>query len=130
MYIVFELCNIFLVLILSVRYDKTKILLISPVDALVRCNQQVSVNIIQGSSNTTQNGSANQPEDEKRLKGCAHFSGSSAIVEGEPFTATLWAGVEGFHLTVNGRHETSFAYREVSLCYVIRLHSLMFMSIG
>lgn len=103
---------------------------ISPVDALVRCNQQVSVNIIQGSSNTTQNGSANQPEDEKRLKGCAHFSGSSAIVEGEPFTATLWAGVEGFHLTVNGRHETSFAYREVSLCYVIRLHSLMFMSIG
>lgn len=130
MYIVFELCNIFLVLILSVRYDKTKILLISPVDALVRCNQQVSVNIIQGSSNTTQNGSANQPEDEKRLKGRAHFSGSSAIVEGEPFTATLWAGVEGFHLTVNGRHETSFAYREVSLCYVIRLHSLMFMSIG
>uniref|UniRef100_R7WER6 Hexosyltransferase n=1 Tax=Aegilops tauschii TaxID=37682 RepID=R7WER6_AEGTA len=93
-------------------YDKTKFLLISPVDALVRCNQQVSVNTIQGSSNTTQNVSANQPEDEKRLKGRAHFSGSTAIVEGEPFTATLWAGAEGFHLTVNGRHETSFAYRE------------------
>ncbi|KAM3406763.1 hypothetical protein ACQJBY_000684 [Aegilops geniculata] len=85
---------------------------LSPVDTLVRCNQQVSVNNIQGSSNTTQNVSANQPEDEKRLKGRAHFSGSSTIVEGEPFTATLWAGAEGFHLTVNGRHETSFAYRE------------------
>ncbi|EMS49060.1 putative beta-1,3-galactosyltransferase 16 [Triticum urartu] len=86
--------------------------LFNPVDALVRCNQQVSVNNIQGSSNTTQNVSANQLEDEKRLKGRAHFSGSTAIVEGEPFTATLWAGAEGFHLTVNGRHETSFAYRE------------------
>ncbi|XP_044958084.1 hydroxyproline O-galactosyltransferase GALT3 [Hordeum vulgare subsp. vulgare] len=85
---------------------------LSPVDALVRCNQQVSANNIQGSSNTTQNVSANHPEDEKRLKGRAHFSGSSTIVEGEPFTATLWAGAEGFHLTVNGRHETSFAYRE------------------
>ncbi|VAH01580.1 unnamed protein product [Triticum turgidum subsp. durum] len=91
---------------------KQKFILISPVDALVRCNQQVSVNNIQGSSNTTQNVSANQLEDEKRLKGRAHFSGSTAIVEGEPFTATLWAGAEGFHLTVNGRHETSFAYRE------------------
>lgn len=75
----------------------------------------MSANIIQGSSNTTQNVSANQPEDEKTLKGRAHFSGSFTIVEGEPFTATLWAGAEGFHLTVNGRHETSFAYREVSL---------------
>lgn len=35
------------------------------------------------------------------------------FVEGIPFTASLWAGVEGFHMTVNGRHETSFAYREV-----------------
>ncbi|KAB2040264.1 hypothetical protein ES319_D02G071000v1 [Gossypium barbadense] len=33
-------------------------------------------------------------------------------VSRNPFTATLWVGLEGFHMTVNGRHETSFAYRE------------------
>ncbi|XP_047060246.1 hydroxyproline O-galactosyltransferase GALT3-like [Lolium rigidum] len=80
---------------------------LSPVDGLVRCNQQVGTNVIQGSNNTTQN-----VTDEKRPKGRAHFSGSFSIVEGEPFTATLWAGAEGFHMTVNGRHETSFTYRE------------------
>jgi hypothetical protein len=72
----------------------------------------VGTNVIQGSNNTTQNVTLNQPEDEKRPKGRAHFSGSFSIVEGEPFTATLWAGAEGFHMTVNGRHETSFTYRE------------------
>lgn len=69
-----------------------------------------------------ENVTGNQPEDEKKPKGRAHLSGSFPIVEGEPFTATLWAGAEGFHMTVNGRHETSFAYREVSLCKAIRLH--------
>ncbi|CAH2054821.1 unnamed protein product [Thlaspi arvense] len=34
------------------------------------------------------------------------------FVKGNPFTATLWFGLQGFHMTVNGRHETSFAYRE------------------
>ncbi|RAL38608.1 hypothetical protein DM860_002586 [Cuscuta australis] len=34
------------------------------------------------------------------------------FAEGVLFTSTLWAGSEGFHMTVNGRHETSFAYRE------------------
>nr|DAD32995.1 TPA_asm: hypothetical protein HUJ06_011846 [Nelumbo nucifera] len=38
--------------------------------------------------------------------------GSSSNIKGNPFTATLWVGPEGFHMTVNGRHETSFAYRE------------------
>jgi hypothetical protein len=75
----------------------------------------VATNVIQGSNNTTQNVTTNQPEDEKRPKGRAHLSGSFSIVEGEPFTATVWAGAEGFHMTVNGRHETSFTYREVSL---------------
>lgn len=54
------------------------------------------------------------PEDEKRHRGSDHLSGGFTIVEGEPFITTLWVGVEGFHMTVNGRHETSFAYREVS----------------
>ncbi|CAM0881129.1 unnamed protein product [Alopecurus aequalis] len=85
---------------------------LSPVDGLVRCNQQVGTNVIQGSDNTTQNVTANQPEDDKRPKGRARFSGSFSVVEGEPFTVTVWAGAEGFHMTVNGRHETSFTYRE------------------
>lgn len=85
---------------------------LSPVDGLVRCNQQLGASIIQGSNNTMQNVTGNEPEDEKRPKGRAHFSGSFPIVEGEPFTATVWAGAGGFHMTVNGRHETSFAYRE------------------
>ena len=34
-----------------------------------------------------------------------------AFGEGIPFSATLWSGSEGFHMSVNGRHETSFAYR-------------------
>lgn len=46
-------------------------------------------------------------------KGSGHGTASFPFVEGIPFTATLWVGLEGFHMTVNGRHETSFAYREV-----------------
>ncbi|XP_057853396.2 beta-1,3-galactosyltransferase GALT1 [Cryptomeria japonica] len=34
------------------------------------------------------------------------------FVEGYPFAATLWVGLEGFHMTVNGKHITSFEYRE------------------
>ncbi|GAB4859040.1 hypothetical protein Ancab_010508 [Ancistrocladus abbreviatus] len=41
-----------------------------------------------------------------------HVSGNFPFVEGSPFTATLWVGLEGLHMTVNGRHETSFKYRE------------------
>lgn len=45
--------------------------------------------------------------------GDSHASTAFQFIEGSPFTATLWAGDEGFHMTVNGRHETSFTYREV-----------------
>lgn len=45
--------------------------------------------------------------------GRAHASANFPFAEGNPFTATLWVGLEGFHMTVNGRHETSFQYREV-----------------
>lgn len=34
------------------------------------------------------------------------------FVEGYPFAATLWVGLEGFHMTVNGKQITSFEYRE------------------
>ena len=50
-------------------------------------------------------------------RGSDRETASFPFVEGIPFTATLWAGVEGFHMTVNGRHETSFAYREVRYAY-------------
>lgn len=70
------------------------------------------------------NVTANEHENEKRPKGRANFGGSFSIIEGEPFTATLWAGAEGFHMTVNGRHETSFAYREVRLSKMTKLHFL------
>lgn len=46
-------------------------------------------------------------------RGGAHATANFPFVESSPFTATIWAGLDGFHLTVNGRHETSFAYREV-----------------
>ncbi|RZC88240.1 hypothetical protein C5167_016044 [Papaver somniferum] len=76
------------------------------VDGLVLCNEQV-VN--------EDNISCRQPNGEKLTnvsQGSSHTSYNFPFVEGNPFTATLWVGVEGFHMTVNGRHETSFAYRE------------------
>ncbi|OVA16690.1 Galectin [Macleaya cordata] len=76
------------------------------VDGLVRCNEQVVIE---------ENLNGSQPSGEKLAnisKGLAHMSYNFPFVEGNPFTATLWVGPEGFHMTVNGRHETSFAYRE------------------
>lgn len=76
------------------------------VDGLVLCNEQV-VN--------EDNISRRQPNGEKLTNashGSSHTSYNFPFVEGNPFTATVWVGVEGFHMTVNGRHETSFAYRE------------------
>lgn len=51
-------------------------------------------------------------------RGGAYGSANFPFVEGNPFTATLWVGLEGFHMTVNGRHETSFAYREVRYDFI------------
>ncbi|TVU21078.1 hypothetical protein EJB05_30692, partial [Eragrostis curvula] len=84
----------------------------SAVDGLVRCNEKAGPNTILDGNNTMVNVTQHQPYDEKRPRGREHVSGGFAILEGEPFTATLWTGVEGFHMTVNGKHETSFAYRE------------------
>lgn len=39
------------------------------------------------------------------------------FVEGKLFVLTLTAGLEGFHVNVDGRHVTSFAYRTVRLSY-------------
>jgi hypothetical protein len=41
---------------------------------------------------------------------------------GLPFTATLRMGMEGFHMTVNGKHISSFAYRQVRVCATPIIH--------
>ncbi|XP_061360260.1 hydroxyproline O-galactosyltransferase GALT3 [Gastrolobium bilobum] len=82
---------------------------IQKVDGLVLCNVQVvrsnnedNVNVGQPTSDIPSNISSES----------AHRTANFPFAEGNPFTATLWVGSEGFHMTVNGRHETSFAYRE------------------
>ena len=46
------------------------------------------------------------------------------FVEGRLFVLTLSAGLEGYHVSVDGRHVTSFPYRTVS-AYVSPLHALI-----
>lgn len=81
------------------------------VDGLWKCNEKVVLNTDHG-----ENLNASRNSDGERLtynsSSRAHVSATSPFLEGNPFTATLWVGLEGFHMTVNGRHETSFAYRE------------------
>uniref|UniRef100_A0A5B7BZN1 Putative beta-1,3-galactosyltransferase 16 n=1 Tax=Davidia involucrata TaxID=16924 RepID=A0A5B7BZN1_DAVIN len=79
------------------------------VDGLVKCNEQVVRSTLEENLNVS------HPSSDKLTNvsnGSAHVSANFPFVESNPFTATLWVGVEGFHMTVNGRHETSFAYRE------------------
>lgn len=79
------------------------------VDGLAKCNEQVRSTVEEHINASHLSGG--QPSN---ISGeHAHVSANFPFLEGSPFTATLWAGVEGFHMTVNGRHETSFAYREV-----------------
>ncbi|XP_039127925.1 hydroxyproline O-galactosyltransferase GALT3 [Dioscorea cayenensis subsp. rotundata] len=75
------------------------------VDELVRCNEGNGESVMQEKINVSVTPS-------RTSKGSARMSDNMPFVEGHPFSATLWTGMEGFHLTVNGRHETSFAYRE------------------
>ncbi|THG03990.1 hypothetical protein TEA_007123 [Camellia sinensis var. sinensis] len=79
-------------------------------DGHMKCNEQVVRSTVE------QNLNASHPDGDKLTNvsnGSAHVSANFPFVEGNPFTATLWVGLEGFHMTVNGRHETSFAYRKV-----------------
>ncbi|KAG7995740.1 hypothetical protein I3843_01G124300 [Carya illinoinensis] len=79
------------------------------VDGLVLCNEQIV------RSNVEENANVSHPSSDMLSsvsQGSAHGRASFPFVEGNPFTATLWVGIEGFHMTVSGRHETSFAYRE------------------
>lgn len=79
------------------------------VDGLAKCNEEVvrsAEEEIAHASNLSVNQSSNVSS------GSAHVSANFPFSEGSPFTATLWTGVEGFHVSVNGRHETSFEYRK------------------
>ncbi|CAK7326272.1 unnamed protein product [Dovyalis caffra] len=82
---------------------------IPKVDGLVLCNEKVV------RSTMEENVNASPPVGDVSAtvsQGIAHERANFPFVEGNTFTATLWAGLEGLHMTVNGRHETSFAYRE------------------
>ncbi|GKV29525.1 hypothetical protein SLEP1_g38447 [Rubroshorea leprosula] len=75
------------------------------VDGLSLCNEQVVRGTVEENQNTSLSSGYS-------LTNASHGSANFPFVEGNPFTATLWVGLEGFHMTVNGRHETSFAYRK------------------
>lgn len=83
---------------------------IPKVDGLVMCNERIVRSFMEEKLNATHLSSdklTNVPDVS------THSSDNFPFSEGCPFTATVWVGAEGFHMTVNGRHETSFAYREV-----------------
>jgi hypothetical protein len=79
------------------------------VDNLESCSAKVGENIIlsqeSGKSTTTASNSISGGGDKSKLW--------FPFAEGIPFAATLWLGAEGFHMTVNGRHISSFQYRQV-----------------
>ncbi|KAF5183815.1 Hydroxyproline o-galactosyltransferase galt3 [Thalictrum thalictroides] len=74
------------------------------VDGLIRCNEKLDRNVVEEKINRSQSTDSSS--------GGNHISFNFPFAEGNPFTATLWVGPEGFHMTVNGRHETSFAHRK------------------
>ncbi|XP_021752010.1 hydroxyproline O-galactosyltransferase GALT3-like [Chenopodium quinoa] len=79
------------------------------VDGLASCYEQ----LIRSAMEENQNKSL--PVGDKKINNSvahAHIRANFPFSEGSPFTATLWAGLEGFHMTVNGRHETAFKYKE------------------
>ena len=47
------------------------------------------------------------------------------FINGLPFAVTLWVGWEGFHMTVNGKHVTSFEYRKVTVTTVTILEKCL-----
>ncbi|CAN0915622.1 Hydroxyproline O-galactosyltransferase GALT3 [Linum grandiflorum] len=79
------------------------------VDGLVKCNEEVI------GSTTKENHNASRPAGDAAANSSresVHTDANLPFVERNLVAATLWLGPEGFHMTVNGRHETSFAFRE------------------
>ncbi|KAH9296004.1 hypothetical protein KI387_039592, partial [Taxus chinensis] len=79
------------------------------VDDLDKCNEQVGKPASKKIVNGNHSEIAKQPSITRMgAKQRIYFP----FTEGYPFAATIWVGVDGFHMTVNGKHITSFAYRE------------------
>ncbi|ONK78786.1 uncharacterized protein A4U43_C02F22420 [Asparagus officinalis] len=79
------------------------------VDGLIICNEQLGKGVVQENLNGSSTDNKKPMESSKRS---SILSSNSPFVEGHPFATTLWAGIEGFHMTVNGRHTTSYFYRD------------------
>lgn len=80
------------------------------VDDLVTCNQQIGGTINKDRNKSLVDARGNLTIAKQGTATSLNFP----FVDGNPFAATLWVGREGFHMTVNGRHETSFAFRTVN----------------
>ncbi|KAI3523806.1 hypothetical protein L1887_02229 [Cichorium endivia] len=81
------------------------------VDGLVKCNEQLTRNSIDESS-VSKHVIVNKSMNGSDVSDHNHMDSNFPFLDGSLFTTTIWVGAEGFHATVNGRHETSFAYRE------------------
>nr|XP_043613791.1 hydroxyproline O-galactosyltransferase GALT3 [Erigeron canadensis] len=81
------------------------------VDGLVKCNVELTRSSMEESSKS-KHLSANKSTNGSDLNDHNHVSSNFPFLDGSLFAATIWVGEEGFHATINGRHETSFTYRE------------------
>ncbi|XP_074307349.1 hydroxyproline O-galactosyltransferase GALT3 [Silene latifolia] len=79
------------------------------VDGLASCNERLIRSTMENSPNVSKSVSSKQNNNSTEY---GHVRDIFPFSEGSLFSATLWTGSEGFHMTVNGRHETSFKYRE------------------
>ncbi|KAK9725354.1 hypothetical protein RND81_05G138100 [Saponaria officinalis] len=79
------------------------------VDGLASCNERLVGSTMEKSQNVSQ--SVTKKQNNSSMEH-GHVRENFPFMEGNLFSATLWTGLEGFHMTVNGRHETSFKYKE------------------
>lgn len=80
------------------------------VDELDQCNEMVGKDVNQTLKALTHvNGSNGSSQVHDGFKRRRYFP----FRQGYPFVATLRVGSEGIQMTVDGKHITSFAYREV-----------------
>lgn len=62
-------------------------------------------------------------------KKVVHVDWPFPFAEGKLFVLTISAGLEGYHITVDGRHVTSFPYRTVSTNFDVRYSPLFFLCV-
>lgn len=77
--------------------------------------------------------SSSKPEESRmklwlnRLIGRPSIDWPYPFAEGKQFVLTITAGLEGYHVNVDGRHVTSFPYRTVSsyIWYPLRVAKIV-----